>query len=97
MKNQFGQALQAASADGAIAITRYGQVEAYVLSPERYGALTQEPEQELDLLTEYFDELVTKMQGPEARAAWKAAFEATPDELGRAAVEGARRSARRRA
>ena len=93
VKNQFGEALQAVADEGVIAITRYGKVEAYVLSPERYGALTGEPERELDLLTEYFDELVAQMQGPKARAAARAAFEATPEDLGRAAVEGARRRA----
>lgn len=90
-KNQFGDALKAALAEGAVAITRYGRVEAYVLSAERYAVLTRSPEQELDLLTAHFDEMLAQMQTPEAAAAMEAAFQATPEELGRAAVEGARR------
>lgn len=37
------------------------------------------------------DELLARMQTPEARAGMMAAFHATPEELGKAAVEGARR------
>ena|ERR1035438_190389 len=46
----------------------------------------------LDTLTRYFDDLIDRMQAPGARAAMQAAFDASPEELGRAAVAGARRA-----
>jgi len=92
-KNQFGEALKTALAEGEVGITRYGRVEAYVLSAERYATLTRSPEAELDLLTAHFDEMVARMQTTESRAAVLASFDATAEELGRAAAAGARRRA----
>lgn len=43
------------------------------------------------------DALLDRMQTPESRAAMKAAFDASPEELGKAAVKAARsRSSRKR-
>ena len=43
----------------------------------------------MNTLTAQFDELLARMQTPEARAAMRALFSATPEQLGRAAVEAA--------
>jgi hypothetical protein len=51
----------------------------------------QERTGEIDTLTAEFDALLERMQTPQARAAMRRAFDATPEELGRAAVEYARR------
>jgi hypothetical protein len=48
----------------------------------------------LDTLTEEFDALFDRMQTPEADAAMDRAFNASPEELGRAAAAAARRRAR---
>lgn len=50
-----------------------------------------DPEIKLDSLSAEFDELLARMQSPGACAAMKAAFGASPKELGRAAVLAARK------
>jgi len=94
-KNQFGQALESAMAGHPVAITRYGQVKAILLSVEAYEALTQAPERRLDLLTDHFDGMLARMQTDAARRGMSAAFDASPAEMGRAAVRGARGRAAR--
>jgi antitoxin Phd len=44
----------------------------------------------VDALSERFDKLLATMQTPEAKAGVAAAFDATPNELGAAAVKAAR-------
>jgi antitoxin Phd len=43
----------------------------------------------MTMLEAYFDELLARMQTPEWRAAAQRAFDATPEEIGKAAVEHA--------
>ena len=45
----------------------------------------------LDTLSGEFDALLARMQAPKARAGMKAAFDASPKQLGRAAVAAARK------
>jgi hypothetical protein len=61
------------------------------MSVERYEALTQASASELDTLTAEFNELLERMQSPEARAGMQDAFRASPDELSRAALAAAQR------
>src|SRR5215472_14972426 len=89
-KNQFGQVLEAAASGETVEITRYGESAAVLISAARYRALTQGPSRELDLLTERFDRMFVDMQTAGARAGLRAAFAAGPEEMGRAAVAGAR-------
>ncbi|HZS13774.1 MAG TPA: type II toxin-antitoxin system Phd/YefM family antitoxin [Candidatus Dormibacteraeota bacterium] len=89
-KNRFAEVLDAADGGETVVITHYGATRAVVISAERYRALTQQPERELDLLTERFDAMLAAMQTDGAKAAMRAAFNASPSELGRAAVAGAR-------
>lgn len=49
------------------------------------------PSETLDALSAKFESLLEHMQTPEARKGMEAAFNATPEELGRAAAEAARR------
>ncbi len=90
-KNQFGRVLDDAVAGETVVITRYGESMAVVISAERYRAMSQPPGEELDLLTKDFDAMLRRMQTAKARRGMRAAFEAPPYEIGRAAVAGARR------
>jgi antitoxin Phd len=45
------------------------------------------------MLEAYFDDLLARMQTPEAREGAKKAFNATPEELGEAAVQAAKKKA----
>ena len=49
------------------------------------------PSEALDALSSQFEELLASMQTPEAKKGVDAAFNATPEELGRAAAKAARR------
>ena|ERR1700730_9315992 len=90
-KNQFGQVLETAIAGNTVAITKYGEVKAIMISVEEYESLSQDPGKKLNTLTEHFDEMLAAMQTAEARQGMRVAFEASPEEMGRAAVEVARR------
>ena len=66
--------------------------KAILISIEEFSTLTSTPEAELNTLTAEFDQMLDGMQGKKARRAMQTAFKAPPEELGRAAVRGARRS-----
>lgn len=53
---------------------------------------SSERELTLDVLTNEFDEMLERMQTEESRKGMKAAFNASAEQLGRAAVKGARRN-----
>ena len=90
-QNNFGRVLSQAATEGVVYITKYERPEAVVLSMERYNALVRFIRPDLEGLAREFDEMVAGMQTPEASQAFDALFEAGPDELGQAAVRGARR------
>jgi antitoxin Phd len=89
-KNEFGAIFERAALGGAVAITKHNTPKAVLLSYAEFQALTKSGAPELDELTEDFDTLLERMQSPRARAAVASAFDATPEELGRAAVRAAR-------
>jgi antitoxin Phd len=92
-KNQFGRVLEAALADGIVMITKHDAVKAVLVSVDEFTALTGAREPALDTLSREFDRQLARMQTPKSRAGMRSAFEATPKQLGQAAVEGARRRA----
>ena len=92
-KNQFGRLLESAIRGRRIVITRHRVPKAVLLSMDDFNALAGAPRAKLDLLTEEFDALLVRMQSPKARTAMKNAFDATPKQLGRAAVSAARKRA----
>jgi antitoxin Phd len=96
-KNQFGQILDTAIAGETVAITRYGEVKAIMMSVDEYDSLTRDPARKLNLLTEHFDAMLARMQTDEARRGMRIAFNASPQEMGRAAVKVARRKRAARA
>ncbi len=91
-QNEFGRVLDDATRDGAVVITKHGQPKAVLLSIARFGELQGRETTALETLSGRFDEMLDRMQTPESRAAVDRIFEASPQELGRAAVAGAARS-----
>lgn len=74
---------------GAVVVTRHDQPAMVLMSIDRYLALEQAAEPDLDALTQQFDDMFARMQGDEAAAAMEDAFAMTPAELGKAAVRAA--------
>jgi prevent-host-death family protein len=90
-KNGFGTVLDRVMAGGKVAITKYDEVRAVLLSVREYEALVSNQRDPLVSLRGEFDALVDRMQTPSAKTAGRALFEASPARLGRAAVAGARK------
>jgi antitoxin Phd len=91
VKNQFGQILEQATHNGAVAITRHDTTRAVLVSVAEFESLVSARSRTLDALSNEFDELLTNMQAPKSRKGMKAAFNASPAQLGRASVKGTRR------
>jgi prevent-host-death family protein len=89
-KNQFADVLESAIEHGAVVITKHEEPKAVLLSIRDYNALVSDPTAKLDTLTAQFDQLLDRMQSESARDAMMAAFDASPAQLGKAAV-GARK------
>ncbi len=85
-KNRFGSLLEAAVAGERVEITRYGEVRAVMVSVEDFEALSRQPARELNRLTAEFDRMLADMQSDATRSALVAAFDASPEDMGRAAV-----------
>jgi antitoxin Phd len=90
-KNQLGKLLDSVIQSGMVLITRHETPKAVLLSMEEYGALSRATQSRLDTLNSEFDALLGRMQTPKARAGMKAAFAASPKQLGKAAVSDARK------
>ena len=90
-KNRFGPLLEAAIKGSSVVITRHNAPKAVLLSMAEFEALTRGRDAELATLSAEFDTMLAGMQGGASRAAAKAAFNATPHDLGKLAVAGARR------
>jgi len=97
-RKEFGRILDMVAQDRLVIITRYNTPHAVMMSADRFDAdtfdATDADAAVLDTLTAEFDALLDQMQTPEAHAAMEWAFNASPEELGRAAADAARRPAR---
>jgi prevent-host-death family protein len=91
VKNEFGAILEKTLQSGAIAITRHDTPKAVLLSFAEFESLVKERSRSLDDLNVEFDELLARMQASQARKGVEAAFNASPEELGRVAVTVAKR------
>ena len=89
-KNEFGTIFEWAALGGAVAITKHNTPKAVLLSYAEFEALTKASTPALDDLSDQFDQLLERMQTPQAKSAMASAFDATPEQLGRAAVKAAR-------
>jgi antitoxin Phd len=93
-KNEFGRILEKVIRGGTVVITKHDAPKAVLISVEQFNALSRVHRDKLDTLTGEFDALLARMQTPAARAGMKAAFNASPKQLGRAAVAAARKRGR---
>ena len=93
-KNKLGEVLDRVIQGGMVLITKHETPKAVLLSMEEYGALSSATQSRLDTLNGEFDALLARMQTAKSRAGMKAAFAASPKQLGKAAIEAARKRAR---
>lgn len=91
VKNEFGAILEKTLQSGAVAITRHDTPKAVLLSYAEFESLIKERCHSLDDLNAEFDGLLARMQTSKARKGVAAAFNASPAELGRAAVTAAKK------
>jgi prevent-host-death family protein len=89
-KNEFGKLLESAMQGSFVVITKHGDAKAVLISVQEFNALRQAPATELNTLSGEFDALLERMQTPEARKRMEAAFGASPQDLGRAALRALR-------
>lgn len=100
LKNEFGAVLEQALRGGAVAITRHDTPKAVLVSYDEFQSLAKARSHNLSDLGAEYNVLLARMQTPKARRGMAAAFNASPAELGRAAVkaahaaEGGRRKAK---
>lgn len=92
-KNEFGRMLETVIQGGRIVITKHDAPKAVLISIDEFNELTNAPTAGLEALSRDFDDLLASMQMPAARAGMKAAFRASPKQLGNAAVAAARKRA----
>jgi len=93
-KNAFGRVLDAAVRRGGVVITKHDDPKAVLLSWDEFEALTADRSAQLRELSAEFDAQFDRMQTSRARRAMRAVFDASPAELGRAAVKAARKRKR---
>ncbi len=87
-KKEFRRVLETAAKRGRVLITKYQDPRAVLLSFDEYERITAAKDPSLDELSAEFDELVAKMQTPEARAGAAALFSISAGDLGKAALDG---------
>jgi antitoxin Phd len=75
----------------AIAILRHKVADAVLISASDYVEFVKLKRERLNFLTERYDEMVARMQAPESAAGVDTLFNATSEEMGRAAVAAAKR------
>jgi antitoxin Phd len=90
-KNEFGRILERAIQGGTVVITKHDAPKAVLISVDEFKALSRANRVDLDTLSGEFDRLLARLQRPAARAGMKAAFDASPKQLGQAAVAAARK------
>jgi antitoxin Phd len=91
-KEQAREVINRVTQRHAVAISRHNAPEAVLIPVEDYLELLALRAERLNLLAQRYDEMVRKMRTPEAAAGVDALFNATPGELGRAAVAAIKRS-----
>jgi prevent-host-death family protein len=89
-KNKLGELLDSVIQGGMVVITKHETPKAVLLSMDEYAALSRATQTRLDALNGEFDSMLAGMQSSKARAGMKAAFAASPKQLGNAAVAAAR-------
>jgi len=90
-KTRFGPLLEAAIRGESVVITKHDAPKAVLISIAEFEALGGSRPPDLRALRGEFDGLLARLQTPRSRKALQAAFEATPNELGRLAAANQRR------
>ena len=90
-KNEFGHLLEQAIHGTTVVITKHDSPRAVLISVDQFESLQQAPQTKLNALSGQFDALLERMQTPAARSGMAAAFNASPKQLGKAAVKAARK------
>ena len=90
-KNEFGRVLDMVIQGDVVVITKHDTPKAVLVSFDEFNALARAAESKLETLAGEFDALLARMQTPASRAAMKAAFGASPEQLSKAAGEAARK------
>jgi prevent-host-death family protein len=90
-KNEFGRVLERVIQGEMVVITRHDAPKAVLMSMDEFNTLSHATQFQLDSLSSEFDALLARMQTPKAGLAMKAAFHASPRQLGKAAVAAARK------
>jgi antitoxin Phd len=90
-KNEFGRVLERAMQGELVVITKHDDPKAVLMSMDAFNSLSHATQLHLDSLSSEFDALLARMQTPKAGLALKAAFHASPRQLGKAAVAAARK------
>jgi len=75
----------------AVAILRHKMPDAVLISARDYVEFVKLRRERLSFLTQRYDDMVARMQTPEATDGVDALFSASSEELGRAAVAAAKR------
>lgn len=89
LKNSTADILDRVTCQGALAVTRHNKPRAVLLPIEQYEQLVGGEEDWLADLKAECQDMLRDMQDPKQKAGARHLFEATPEELGAAAVRGA--------
>jgi antitoxin Phd len=90
-KHEFGRVLEQAIHGATVVITKHDAPRAVLISMDQFKALQDAPQMKLNTLSAQFDALLDRMQSPQARRGMSVAFNASPKQLGKAAVVSARK------
>lgn len=91
LKHSTADVLDQVSAGNAVVITRHDKARAVLISVDQYNDLIAGESSLLAELKTEYRTMLDEMQSPEQKEAALRLFEATPDELGAAAVKGAQK------
>jgi prevent-host-death family protein len=95
-KNEFGHVLNLVAEGRTVVITKHHTPTAVIVSYPEFQALAEASTRRWETLSADFDELLAGLQSAKSRAGLAAAFNASPAEVGRAAVKAAPTTARKR-
>jgi prevent-host-death family protein len=90
-KNEFGSLLDQAIQGFVVVITKHGAPRAVLISMEKLNTLQHAPQLKLDTMSAEFDAVLARMQSASERAGMERAFNASPSDLGKAALAAARK------
>lgn len=91
LKNSTADVLDRVVSKRAVAVTRHDKTRAVLVSLDEYESLLRNATPWLNDLQQEYLGMLDRMQAPEQKEAAMRAFLATPEELGAAALEAAKR------